>query len=433
MGENDLVVNAGYKVLTMINQELSRSNILNINHLIFRVSDILSKDLSIPKERLEDEIIGEINRLLVRNSITYKNIVDNPCHSDVFSFINMYLKKVLKYYDKQIIKTKDKFDTYVSYEERLPGPKELKATNAYMSIEDIQNTMHLLNEAVRKYFEIFNKKTLIATFSDQTIIDFKIEEGRLAHLLGLNLFKIVTNPSYVDLFKITQNEIDCMMDPTIDPFSEVPMRILQKIIDISDGDLLQFEEDRLKKIENYDYRYVNYQTERDTLQNYSKINFKSKAFINFSPLEELSLALNFPEGYELIYQRMKRVEAGTEKPAQHSILLSKNNMSEQFKYSALISNFDSDKNRRYFMSLFVKKPEQFEEWQEDAISSSISTSVLLENDDGGGSVLRVFTEAEQKAFLREIQSDFEKLDLRELNDYYDGLIKTLSFGPKKGI
>ena len=434
MKEDDLIVNDAYKVLSLINEELSRNNILNINYLLFNISDLLSKDLSISKDELEEVILEEINRLLVKYSITYKEIVDNPYHSDVFLFINMYFKKVLKYYDSLMIKTKDKFDTYVSYEEDdLPSPKKLKATNAYMSIEEIQNTMHLLNEAVRKYYEIFHRKTLIATFTDQSIINFKIKECELAHLLGINLRKVVTNPSYVDIFKITQKEIDCILDRTMDPLSEVPMILLQKIVDISDGNLLQFEEDRLKKIEDYDYRFVNYKSERDTLRNYAKINFRSKAFINFSPLEELSLALNFPEGYEIMRQRKKNVEAGKEKPAIHSILLSKNNLSEQFKYSSLIANYDRDENRRYFMSLFIKKPEQFEQWQEDAISSSITTSVLLENDDGGGSILKVFSQEEQKAFLREIQSDFEKLNLKELVDYFDEMEKKYIHKPKKNI
>ena len=161
-----------------------------------------------------------------------------------------------------------------------------------------------------------------------------------------------------------------------------------------------------------------------TLGKYSKINMRSKAFINFKPLEELSLALNFPEDYQIIRQSKK------ENP-QHSLLISKNNLSDQFKYSTLITNYDKTDNRRYFESLFVVKPDEFTQLQKDAFPS-ITTRVELANDDGsGGSVKKEFSVLEQIKFLEEIKEDFKQLDLHETVDYFHNLIEEHKKSNKK--
>lgn len=237
--------------------------------------------------------------------------------------------------------------------------------------------------------------------------------------------ELFNNKKYIDIFKITDSEIKGILDPSFDPLGSAAISILHKIVDISNGDLLSFEEDRIKKLRRYDYRYVDYGDDKLNLQNYSKINFKSKSFLCFEPLEQLSLVLNLPEGYELIKSRQKRVESGEVLPAQHSLLLSKNGLSLQYKYSSLITNYDKSQNRRYFMSLFLKTPEELTEIQKVA-EPAITTKVMLVSDDdsetgSGGYMMREFTPEEQHGFIEEIQRDFIYLNINEIIGYFNNL------------
>ena len=429
----DLYIRAGLDVLAAINKELQHNNIINIDYLLLRMSSVLSLDVSIPKDELTNIVIEEVNKLLVKNSNTYREICDNEEYSNAYLFANSYMKKVLNYYNGLMATNRDKFDRYVEITNgAMPKKKIIKSEGLYMSIDDIQNTLQLLNEAVRNYYEIYNKKTLFVTFTDEQIIEFKIKEGQLAHLLGVNLRKIVNNPTFVDLFHITQKEIEWINDTTytLDPNGNAAIDVLHKIIDMSSGNLLQYEEDRLKKIDKgHTYRTMDFGTEDSSLQNYSKINMRSKSFIDFKPLEELSLALNFPDGYQLIGRNK---ESG--KDSRHSLLVSKNSLSDHFKYSTLITNFDSSQDRRYFESLFLVEPNGMEEWQKVA-SPSISTRVELDNDGGGplggggGGIVTTFSVEQQKAFLEEIRKDFLGLDLSDVANYFRDLGKDLKPPP----
>ena len=101
------------------------------------------------------------------------------------------MNKVLKYYDELMMTNQDKFVRYVETADgNQPKKKVILKENLYMTIEDIQNTMQLLNEAVRNYYEIYYNKTLFVTFTDEQIIQFKIKEYQLSHLLSVNLKKI---------------------------------------------------------------------------------------------------------------------------------------------------------------------------------------------------------------------------------------------------
>lgn len=424
--ENPVVKN-GLAILSNINDELKYNNILNINNLLLKMSVILGENFDVSKEKLSDVIISETNKILVNYSPTYNYVFSDNSSYEIFLFINEYMKKILSYYDSLMTTGKEKFDRYVEITNgNKPKDKIIKSEDLYMKLEDIQNTMGLLNEAVRNYYEIYHNKTLIATFTDEQIINFKIKESELAHLLGVNMKKIVMNEKYVDLFNITPKEIEYIMDNTytLDPNGSATIDVLHRIVDISNGNLLQFEEDRLRKIDNYQYQTV--ENNKDSLLNeYSKWNMRSKAFIDFKPLEELSLVLNFPEGYKIIKQ------SKDENP-QHSLLISKNKLSEQFKYSTLVANYNKKQDRRYFQSLFLRKPNEFEQLQQDSIPA-ITTRVELSSDDGSGSVLRNFSRLEQAQFLKEIQNDFEKLDLKEVANYFHDMVYKRSLSIRKGF
>lgn len=423
----------GFKVLTRINKELYKNGQHNINYYLLNVSSKLSKDLLTSKSKIINLIMYEVSNYLINYSETYRSIYINPKYSSILLFITLYMEEILNSYNGLMTYNQEKFDKYISLESKMPKDKVLKADNLYMSIDDIQNTMRLLNEAVRKYYEIYNNKILIAEFSNEELIRFNIKKNQLAHLLGLNLYKIVNNQKYIDIFKITDSEIKGILDPSFDPLGNAAVSILHKIVDISNGDLLSFEEDRLRKSRSYAYRYVDYGDEKLNLLNYSKVNFKSKSFLRFDPLERLSLVLNLPEGYELISSRKKKVESGEVLPAQHSLLLSKNGLSEQYKYSSLITNYDKLQDRRYFMSLFLKTPEELDEIQKVA-RPAITTKVMVVNDDDGGSgtdggfIMREFSPEEQGGFIEEIKNDFKSLDLSEILDYFNNL-----GGSKKGM
>lgn len=424
--ENPVVKN-GLAILSNINDELKYNNILNINNLLLKMSVILGENFDVSKEKLSDVIISETNKILVNYSPTYNYVFSDNSSYEIFLFINEYMKKILSYYDSLMTTGKEKFDRYVEITNgNKPKDKIIKSEDLYMKLEDIQNTMSLLNEAVRNYYEIYHNKTLIATFTDEQIINFKIKESELAHLLGVNMKKIVMNEKYVDLFNITPKEIEYIMDNTytLDPNGSATIDVLHRIVDISNGNLLQFEEDRLRKIDNYQYQTI--ENNKDSLLNeYSKWNMRSKAFIDFKPLEELSLVLNFPEGYKIIKQLKD------ENP-QHSLLISKNKLSEQFKYSTLVANYNKKQDRRYFQSLFLRKPNEFEQLQQDSIPA-ITTRVELSSDDGSGSVLRNFSRLEQAQFLKEIQNDFEKLDLGEVANYFHDMVYKHSLSIRKGF
>lgn len=424
--ENPVVKN-GLAILSNINDELKYNNILNINNLLLKMSVILGENFDVSKEKLSDVIISETNKILVNYSPTYNYVFSDNSSYEIFLFINEYMKKILSYYDSLMTTGKEKFDRYVEITNgNKPKDKIIKSEDLYMKLEDIQNTMSLLNEAVRNYYEIYHNKTLIATFTDEQIINFKIKESELAHLLGVNMKKIVMNEKYVDLFNITPKEIEYIMDNTytLDPNGSATIDVLHRIVDISNGNLLQFEEDRLRKIDNYQYQTI--ENNKDSLLNeYSKWNMRSKAFIDFKPLEELSLVLNFPEGYKIIKQLKD------ENP-QHSLLISKNKLSEQFKYSTLVANYNKKQDRRYFQSLFLRKPNEFEQLQQNSIPA-ITTRVELSSDDGSGSILRDFSRLEQAQFLKEIQNDFEKLDLKEVANYFHDMVYKRSLSIRKGF
>lgn len=204
--ENPVVKN-GLAILSNINDELKYNNILNINNLLLKMSVILGENFDVSKEKLSDVIISETNKILVNYSPTYNYVFSDNSSYEIFLFINEYMKKILSYYDSLMTTGKEKFDRYVEITNgNKPKDKIIKSEDLYMKLEDIQNTMGLLNEAVRNYYEIYHNKTLIATFTDEQIINFKIKESELAHLLGVNMKKIVMNEKYVDLFNILQRK-----------------------------------------------------------------------------------------------------------------------------------------------------------------------------------------------------------------------------------
>lgn len=415
------VITSAASVIKEINKELRANNISSVEYLLLRVSSVLSRDLSIKKEDLSLATMEEVDKILVANSYTYDFMYKNDEYSKPFVFIHKYMELLLKKYDSMLLKEGTQFDRYVEIAAgKMPSKEVYDAENLRMDMGNVENTLALLNEAVRLYFELYDKKKLSVLFSDEQEINFKIKEKELAHILGINIKKIVNDPKLVDLLGITSKEKEAINDTshTIDPNGLAAISILSKIVEMNNGNLLEYEEDRLRKMLGYttynlvDNNILYDEKGKETLP-YSKINMRSKAFIDFKPLEELTMALNFPEGYKII-------KTSKQDDSQHSLLISKNNLSRQYKYSTLVANYDKNGDRRYFQSLLVEKPENMEQWQKDA-SPAISTRVTLESDESSQSGSRletIFTEEQQRKFFDEVYADFNKVNFEGIIEYF---------------
>lgn len=415
MNEARIIENE-YLVIKQINEELNETNMFSLEYLLLRMSAYLSKDLSMSKDELTEAIITETRKELLKRSRTYRNICESG--SNVILIIEYYMKVLLNYYNNMMIKEQDKFDRYVEMAAgNIPPKKVYKEEHLDMEIDNIENTLALLNEAVRLYLELYQKRTLYVQFTNEEVMSFKIRESELAHILGLNIGKIIANPKLVDLLHITSQEIDDYNNRR----GDATFNILLKIIDIKDGNLLEYEKDRLKSLFGKQYPLVSdtYYEEGKKSLPYTKINIRSKAFIGFKPLEELSLVLDFPYGYdfsEIPLEKRKNKEI-----KKYTLLISKNNYSDKFKYASLLSNLSGD--RRHFESLRVSKPSEIDNIKNDG-KMAITTKVILDPDPGSsGGFKRIFTEQEQKKFLMEVYEDFKHPDLEDLIEYFNRLDK----------
>lgn len=418
------IVESAYEILNNISRELQKVGILNINELLLRLSRVYTKS-SISAEDKTKFIINETHIILNKSSKTYQEILFNPKYSEVLLFIEEYIRTVLEYYKNINEYRKDDYDTQAKIirNEIKIDKSFIKENNLVLTPEDINKTISILNEAVRRYYEIYYKKKMITTFSDGEIIDFQIEEARLAHLLGVNIKNIVSKAKYVDLYGISSDEVDAILNrqDTIEGYEKsdkATISVLYKIIDTSD-DTINFERDRLEKLFKHQYRSSEEYKQYDaTLRKYSKINIKSKSFINFKPLEKVSMILNMPEGYSKIN--------GIEHPI-HSLLISRNFLSGEYRWSNLVANRDD--SRVYFMSsLLSNKEDLFRDMQAQQSFATTSQVILTDEEGNGTGVVKLFTEEEQRIFLKEVIHDLrqenskhnEKITSEDLVRTYNG-------------
>ncbi len=477
------------KTINGINSELSSKGLFNIEYYLLMISTNISKDLSIKSYLdLKNTIIEHINKYLLSNSNIYVDIYNDP---ELLTLFTGYFTKMIEYYNKTYMLGQSRFNDYVSIEEGNLKINENIDSLRY-KVDDIQNTMHLLNEALRIYYEIYNKRVIIATFSDEQEIQFKIKESELAHLLGLKLQNIMNDDKLADALHLNEiektillliklndssrkkiqnierkirhelkkdnpdaNKLQLWQDSInvlkkdilnnnnkineLDPNHETNISVLHKFLETQrTGNFLEYEEDRIKKqLKQQDYEEIKFKDDMQSTQFYSKANIKSKAFIKFKPLEELSMLLSFPEGYEFIQSRQEGVNKGLKDPSQYDVLVSKSNLSDQYKYTTLLNNIDKKEDRRYFESLLIKNPEGIQDMEQvQGATPAITTKVILEKEDGSPgtsfeSKVRIFSEEEQKSFIREVFQDFERVNFTELIEYFKNLEESCARGTKK--
>lgn len=424
--------------LNRINEELNRSGNLNIEYYILLISSKLNKDISIKSyAEFKEQTLRFVYNLLNEHSKTFQEQVFND--ENVLVFFQRYCSVVFDYYNDTMNLEQSRFDSMVDNfsNSRTPSIKELKSDLAFTT-DHIQNTMKLLNEALRVYYEVYDRRTLISTFSDEQQIQFKIKESELAHLLGISFEKILKDPKLVSALGISNSELEILNLSIqrkyrelelIDPTGSAVISVLHKFLDTKNGNLMQYEEDRVKKIINgSDYAQFNFNGDKNSalIQNYqvySKMNMKSKAFLKFKPLENLSMLLSMPEGYGFIKQ-------STRTDSQYGVLVSNAGLSSTYKYATLLNNIDSENpNRRYFESLLIKKPEEIQSMKlVKGAKAAITKEVILESDDGTGRppIVKLFTEEQQRKFISEVYRDFKEIDFSEVIEYFSNLSEQLN-------
>lgn len=406
-----------------INKELKLDHLLNMENYVYNLTKqmIINGDIN-----NKTNYIVKLTEILLHHSYTFRLILSNNDERKLY--IYYYIQKLFNYYEYLFSDDVARFDKFVEIISNSPKDSEIKKFNLALDVDDIQKALHLLNESVRKYYETYSNKTLITEYSNSDIIKLDFAEANLAHVLGIKVDKIVKEQSYVDLLNLTSEDVDTILNPSnnIDKYNEVKRKILFKLIDLSSGNLLELESDRLKKMVNYRFDYYDYRSVRSSLEHYSKIYARCKAFIDFKPFEQVTMALNFPVGYKLI-------KRSTREDSKHVVLLTKNDISQKYGYSTLLTNISPNGDRRYFESLLIQSPNEINEvapYADSAISMRVS---LAEQSESGGEIVgafKEFTHEEQIKLVESVQRDIENLDLENIIDYLNNLNNGYSYYKK---
>ncbi len=407
----------------------------------------------------------ELYNILKYCSPTYCVLYNDSKYDNILCLLDSYVNKIYRYYDSMLFSEQKNFDKYVSFSKGdKPGERSYRQEDLEMDLHNISNTIKLLNEAINLWYDVYQNKKIVAEFSDGEIQEFRIKEGELAHLFGL-IWSSLKNNDQLKKMGIV------IPDRELNP--DEKYEILLKITELYDkGNILQYEEERLKKLFNESYIYkvasidhnFSYNGKDKALLPYPKVNARTKAFIDYRPLDRLSLLLDFRQGVKIIKNDPNDVK--------NTILLSKNNLSDSFNWTGIVSTFDFDKNNNCMRSLLINSPDEYEKYMEKLsevdnnsnplAKASITTKIVLDssvpttgtpsgnggnqgnngsppgsnggfgessggqNYSGDGSNLssniRIFTEEEQLSFIYEVLDSFNNVNLGDIIDYYQSLI-----------
>ena len=275
------------KVIRIINKEISNNR---GSKYYFSVEQILIHNSP-----------QELYAILSYCSPTYCEIYNNPKYNKILCLFDEYANRVRKYYDNLIINDDGMFDKYTSFSKGdQPGGKSYSKEDLEMDLKKVSETIQLLNEAIRLWYDVYYNKKIIAEFSDGEIQEFRIKEGELAHLFGLIWSSLKGNK---------QLEKMGIVIPDWELSPEEKYELLLKIAELYDkGDILQYEEERLKRIigkgEYFKVAvldgHFSYDERKKSLLPYPKINARSKAFIDYKPLDRLSLLLDYKQGVKIL-------------------------------------------------------------------------------------------------------------------------------------
>ena len=437
------------KIIKIINREISYNR---GSKYYFSIEQILIHDSP-----------QELYNILKYCSPTYCAIYNDSKYDNILCLLDFYVNRIYRYYDSMLFSEQKNFDKYVSFSKGdTPGERSYRTEDLEMDLHNISNTIKLLNEAINLWYDVYQNKKIVAEFSDGEIQEFRIKEGELAHLFGL-IWSSLKNNEQLKKMGIVIPDRELMPDEKYE--------ILLKITELYDkGDMLQYEEERLKKLFNESYIYkvatidqsFSFNRKDKALLPYPKINARTKAFIDYRPLDRLSLLLDFKQGVKIIKNDSSDVK--------NTILLSKNNLSDNFNWTGIVSTFGFDKRNNYMRSLLINSPDEYEKYMRKLsevdsngdflAKASITTKIVLDSatsstggsgggsgnqvtgntppgGNGGGSFgghnssdgenslssnIRIFTDEEQLSFIYEILDSFNNINLRDIIDYYQGLI-----------
>lgn len=372
---------------------------------------------SIKLERLKDENPADFNTIsLDQYQIIVALIkflkVYNINDSSIISYAINYLE-----YMKQIIEKEYK-DFDLITKEIINNEKISEEDKIQFNEENILNTIKLLNEAVNMYMDIYHGKILKIHYEpnkrlglDETTVEYAIKEHQLAHLLGVELKKIVSNRNLCDVLHINNSDIEQFMNYENEFKSGlISISILMKIIEMRDN-LMEYEEDRIKKVMN-SYNYKIHQIAKNNSSssslkpfNFKKINQKTRMFLSMKPYEEVTMALNLIKGENAFNQKDRY------KDRKHTMIVSPNNLSELYSYSALVYNYNQEQNRGYFETLLAKTIENLR-YFEDKSARMISSGVEIVSEDSGETVItKDFSEEQINKFSKKISEELGYYDM----------------------
>lgn len=405
------------QLIDILNDIAKEINISSVEYYISERVWFYCKGILLPHEKKPDTIYHVVLHYLYRNSKIFNTIIETKekVVDELMKYIQKTIEKYIEVYDYNY----SKFDGYV--EDISSTPREVRIytlDDLKMDINDISNTIILLADAVRIYFELYHQKKLVVVFNENEQKEFKILENQIAHLLGIELKKILNSEKLMNFFGITTAEKEAFYDYT--KASTAALDILLKIVEINPGDLQLLQFDRYTKLLNGNYQYRLISTESKDVKedldiiNYKKIHVKSKAFINYKPLDRVSLIIDLPDKY--------RIHENPNIPKKkNTLLVSKNELSNKYKYSTLISVDDLKRERRYFESLIVTSEDDLLRWENDAISISKSTNVYVENESSSirrsTSFLRLVDDRSLKIKNKTDKSLFESIKSTDLLVY----------------
>ena len=376
-------------LIKMINDELKEKKIYDCEYMLITHS------------------VEEVFCVLEENSIKYQYIKDELIGGFTFkSFLEWYFYQVKDYYDSLMIKEGRKDIVADHYYHSLKEstdriyPKE----SIKMIPQDIEKTLHLMKEAVEVYYKVYENKELIAELSTSNpdvseILNFRIREKNLLHLLGVTSRQLIANPDFQRLTgkKITRSE-----------------DILNWILRDIDGnkDLVQYEEDFIKKIANNPSFAIT--TEQfnplttTKLLNYDKIRSKSQTFLKYGPFENVSLVAKLQNG-KTLSQNSKSTGAMITR-------------AESFrKYPWAYFGRVEKGNDSYIETLQIDDDSHKKELLKGSRAAIVKSIKNIDDATGEGSK-RIFSEEEQiNLFLQAYESFSRVMDFQELITYFKNL------------
>ena len=340
-----------YGFINMINEDFKAMNIYDMEYLLINHS------------------IEDVLNVIASASNTYKEFKDaefekGGTFEDILLF---YLTTVKNRYEDLLIKDGKSDKTADKYYDNLKSPT--RNSNGYihepkkdigMIQSEVQKKLLLMRDAILAYYKVYQNKQLIAVLSTNKAdkdeyIEFEIKEKQLLHLLGVTANQLRTNPDFIRL--------------TGKPYMKSE-EILEWIVRDVEGnnDLLQFNEDFIKRIKSNNIELAQRQFDKETqtsILNYHKVGAKSQTFLKYGPYEKVNLVAKLAPGKRLTVN------------ANSNIVMA--SFAETFKkYPWAFFGMKKTPNEQYIETLLIETPDNKKE-----IMKGSQAGVIKEIREGG--------------------------------------------------